>query len=105
MINHQRKQKIVQKRRFHLANTLINSNIRRTKFALFKIFIIAAGKNYGYLIDDDGKCNNSRPVMKWTISSTAIEHTVSTISELNDISDMVIRNVLGLHRRSWMYLC
>ena len=33
----------------------------------------AAGKNYRSLIDDDGECNNSRSVIKWTISSKAID--------------------------------
>ena len=47
----------------------------------------AAGKIYCSLIDDDGKCSNSRSVMKWTISSKAIENTVSTIRELMDIGD------------------
>ena len=47
----------------------------------------AAGKNYRSLIDDDGKCSNSSSVMKWTISSKAIENTVSTIRELIDVRD------------------
>ena len=47
----------------------------------------AAGKNYRSLIDDDGECNNSRSVMKWTISIKAIKNTVSAIRELIDISD------------------
>ena len=42
-----------------------------------------AGKNYRSLIDDDGKCL----IMKWTISSKAIENTVSTIRELIDVRD------------------
>ena len=47
----------------------------------------AAGKNCRSLIDDDGECNNSRLVMKWTISSKAIENTISTIRELIDNKD------------------
>ena len=47
----------------------------------------AAGKNYRSLIDDDGECSNSSSVMKWTISSKAIENTVSTIRELIDVRD------------------
>ena len=47
----------------------------------------AAGKNYSSLIDDDGECSNSSSVMKWTISSKAIENTVSTIRELVDVRD------------------
>ena len=47
----------------------------------------AAGKNYRSLIDDDGECSNSSSVMKWTISSKAIENTVSTIRELIDFKD------------------
>ena len=46
-----------------------------------------AGKNYRSLIDDDGECNSSPSVMQWTISSKAIENTVSTIRELIDIRD------------------
>ena len=42
----------------------------------------AAGKNYRFLIDDDGECNNSRSVMKWATSSKAIKNTVSTIRVL-----------------------
>ena len=42
----------------------------------------AAGKNYRSLIDDDGECNNSSSVMRWTNSSKHIENTVSTIREL-----------------------
>ena len=49
--------------------------------------ISAAGKNYISLIDDDGECSNSSSVMKWTISSKAIENTVSTIRELIDVRD------------------
>ena len=64
----------------------------------------AAGKNYRYLIDDDGECSNSSSVMKWTISSKAIENTVSTIRETFELrrlmSEMVVRNVLGYHSRS-----
>ena len=29
--------------------------------------ISAAGKNYKYLKDNGGECNNSRSVMKWAI--------------------------------------
>ena len=47
----------------------------------------AAGKNYRSLIDDDGECSNSSSVMRWTISSKAIENTVSTRRELIDIRD------------------
>ena len=47
----------------------------------------AAGKNYRSLIDDDGECSNSNSVMKWTISSKAIENTDSTIRELIDVRD------------------
>ena len=47
----------------------------------------AAGKNYRSLIDDVGECSNSSSVMKWTISSKAIETTVSTIRELIDVRD------------------
>ena len=39
------------------------------------------------LIDDDGECSSSSSVMKWTISSKAIENTVSTIKELIDVRD------------------
>ena len=39
----------------------------------------AAGKNYRSLIDDDGECSNSSSVMKWTISSKAIENTVQLL--------------------------
>ena len=42
----------------------------------------AAGKNYKSLIDDDGECNNSRSVMKWTNSRKVIENIVSTIRKL-----------------------
>ena len=47
----------------------------------------AAGKNYRSLIDDDGECSNSSSVMKWTISSKAIENTDLTIRELIDVRD------------------
>ena len=46
-----------------------------------------AHKHYRSLIDDDGECNNSRPAMKWTNSSKAIENTVSKIRELINIRD------------------
>ena len=36
----------------------------------------AEGKNYRSLIDDDGECSNTSSVIKWTISSKAIENTV-----------------------------
>ena len=49
--------------------------------------VSAAGKNYKSLIDDDGECSNSSSVMKRTISSKAIENTVSTIRELIDVRD------------------
>ena len=45
--------------------------------------MFAAGKKY----DDDGECNNSRSVMRWTNSRKAIENTVSTIRELMYIRD------------------
>ena len=38
--------------------------------------ISAGGKNYRSLIDDDGECSNTSSVMKWKISSKAIENTV-----------------------------
>ena len=47
----------------------------------------ATCKNYRSLIDDDGECSNSSRVMKWTISSKAIENTVSTIRELIAVRD------------------
>ena len=47
----------------------------------------AAGKNYRSLIDDDGECSNSSSVMKWTISSKAIENKVLMIRELIDVRD------------------
>ena len=39
------------------------------------------------LINDDGECSSSSSVMKWTISSKAIENTVSTIRELIEVRD------------------
>ena len=47
--------------------------------------ISAADKNYRSLIDDDGECNNSRSVMRWSNSRNAIDNTVSTLRELIDI--------------------
>ena len=47
----------------------------------------ATCKNYRSLIDDDGEYSNSSRVMKWTISSKAIENTVSTIREVIDVRD------------------
>ena len=39
----------------------------------------AAGDNYRSLIADDRECSNSSSVMKWTISSKAIENTVKIL--------------------------
>ena len=60
----------------------------------------AEGKNYRTLIDDD-ECSNSRSVMKRTISSKAIENTVSTLRELIDIRDGY-KECNGLQRKSWI---
>ena len=47
----------------------------------------ATCKIYRSLIDDDGESSNSSSVMKWTISSKAIENTVSMIRRLIDVRD------------------
>ena len=47
----------------------------------------AAGKKYRSFINDDGECNNSRSVMKWTNSRKIIENRVSTIKDFIDIRD------------------
>ena len=40
----------------------------------------AAGKYYKSFIDDDGKCSNSRSIIRWTSSRKAIKDTVATIT-------------------------
>ena len=47
----------------------------------------AGGKKYRSFINDDGECNNSRSVMKWTNSRKVIKNIVSTIKDFIDIRD------------------